>query len=92
MKGVVVEKGKNDGKCYKCGLLRHRAFECTSKEDKCGKCGKLGHKDDECKKPIVCYNCKEEGHKSNVCKKPKATRGKVFALSGDAGEADNLIR
>ncbi|MCI24862.1 GRAS family transcription factor [Trifolium medium] len=25
-------KGKNDGKCFKCGLLGHRFFECPSQE------------------------------------------------------------
>ncbi|MCI11066.1 cellular nucleic acid-binding protein, partial [Trifolium medium] len=61
-------------------------------EGKCLKCGKLDHSTNECKKTIVCYNCKEEGYKSNVCKKPRAAGGKVIALSGDAGDADNLIR
>ncbi|MCH93645.1 cellular nucleic acid-binding protein, partial [Trifolium medium] len=85
--------GKKEVKCFKCGVLGHKADVCKSDGLKCFKCGRFGHKSDDCKNPIVCYNCKGEGHKSPNCKKPKKASGKVFALSGDdAGEDDNLIR
>ncbi|KAK2382792.1 cleavage and polyadenylation specificity factor subunit [Trifolium repens] len=91
--GRSGEKGKNDGKCHKCGVFGHNFYECLSKGDKCYRCGNFGHKADSCKEKITCFNCGEEGHKSTMCKKPKKAGGKVFALSGEAADqVDNLIR
>ncbi|MCH83885.1 cellular nucleic acid-binding protein, partial [Trifolium medium] len=89
--GKSDEKKKNDGKCYMCGEIGHRYFECPIKEDKCFKCGKYGHKKEACKEKVTCWNCGEDGHKSPECKKPRKTTEKVFALDGGS-EVDNLIR
>ncbi|GAU48060.1 hypothetical protein TSUD_377340 [Trifolium subterraneum] len=91
--GKGKEKMDND-KCYRCGNMGHRSFECKKDKDVCYNCGKEGHKSKECKATTpTCFNCGEEGHKSPECKKPKKVTGKVFALNGEgADQVDNLIR
>ncbi|GAU50577.1 hypothetical protein TSUD_410010 [Trifolium subterraneum] len=91
--GKGKEKMDND-KCYRCGKIEHRSFECKKDKDVCYNCGKEGHRSKECKATTpTCFNCCEEGHKSPECKKPKKVIGKVFALNGEgADQVDNLIR
>ncbi|GAU25208.1 hypothetical protein TSUD_151080 [Trifolium subterraneum] len=91
--GRGKENVDND-KCYRCGMIGHRSFECKKEREVCYNCGKEGHKSKECKATTpTCFNCGEEGHKSPECKKPKKVTGKVFALNGEgADQVDNLIR
>ncbi|XP_050919030.1 cellular nucleic acid-binding protein homolog [Lathyrus oleraceus] len=105
---VNINQNNNNGKIqsgggvanaikrFKCGVLGHRASECTAVT--CYKCGKVRHKANECKSArLDCYNCRETGHISTNCQKPKKTQdvkvgGKVYALSGvEASKSDNLI-
>lgn len=83
-------------KCFKCGVLGHRASKCTSIS--CFKYGKVGDRTDEYKSDIMVYfNYGETGHISIQCQKPKKMEdvkagGKVFSLSGAyASKFDNLI-
>lgn len=51
-------------KCFKCGVLGHRASECIVMM--CYKYGKTWHKANECKSDrVICYNYGEIGHISN---------------------------
>jgi hypothetical protein len=53
-------RGRNsDDKCFKCGVIGHRSYECPRGE-RCFKCGNIGHKADKCTKKITCFNCGEE--------------------------------
>ncbi|XP_058766122.1 uncharacterized protein LOC131639659 [Vicia villosa] len=72
-------------RCFNCGEVGHRSFECKKEKAKCLKCGKEGHTASNCKqKQVTCYNCGEVGHYSMSCPKPKQAPagGKVFALAG----------
>ncbi|GAU37339.1 hypothetical protein TSUD_395200 [Trifolium subterraneum] len=69
--GKGKEKMDND-KCYRCGKIEHRSFECKKEKEVCYNCGKEGHRSKECKATTpTCFNCGEEGHKSPECKRPK---------------------
>ncbi|MCI40230.1 cellular nucleic acid-binding protein, partial [Trifolium medium] len=86
-------KKRGGPRCFKCGEMGHKSYECQRKVDKCFNCGRLGHKYDVCQVKVTCFNCGEVGHKSPACTKPKKVVGKVFALSGDnADQDDSLIR
>lgn len=40
---------KTDGKCFKCGLVGHRAYQCKrEREEVCGFCNKRGHDESRC--------------------------------------------
>lgn len=65
-------------RCFKCGVLEHRATDYRSSVYKCFKSGKIGHKAADCKGNIMtCYNRGEQGHISTTFQKPKKdqTRG-----------------
>lgn len=44
--------------CYRCGVIGHRANECSGTKKTCYKCGKKRHLIIYCKgKVVTCYNC-----------------------------------
>lgn len=95
-KSQSVGGAANSIKCFKCGVLGHRASECTAMT--CYKCGKDGHRDNECNIiGLVCYNYGGYGHISANCQKPKKIHdvkagGNVFAFSGvEVSNSDNRI-
>lgn len=76
------------GRCYRCGQVGHRKFECEN-DQKCFKCGKSGH---------VSYDCRSEekdvkkGHnerRARVNIVESAYIGMVTARTGDKNEDDD---
>ncbi|PNY08434.1 cellular nucleic acid-binding protein [Trifolium pratense] len=82
-------EGPNSQRCYRCGAVGHRAFECKATSPTCFKCGKEGHLANECRSSnVVCFNCKEPRHISTQCQEPKKAKaeGKVLCLVGEEPE------
>ena len=60
----------NPIRCYKCGGIGHRAYECLFGVQKCFNCGLTGHVVEDCRSEIpTCYNCGELGHQMFECLK-----------------------
>ena len=58
-------------KCYCCGEVGHKKYECVHRRSKCGLCGKVGHTERTCwrksKKAKKCFCCGKVGHVKINC-------------------------